>query len=224
MEGLKKHLRVSSLLIFKRVPLHLQFLFQFVFNTCQFIAEVHIIFIVRSHSHGYYYNYQTIINLWSRLAPSALILSCNLRSAEELLLGRLALASTLCLCMPLPCTTRSGKMPKPPYSCWEIPPMSRLSWTFCRKPVLQHWNHVSAVPNLHRWKNTIIGIPEGMVAEGRVEIKSIGEGNSYFEFVFSSVVGQNLPVVDTWSVASIANGGPEEIALLFQEAMCVALG
>ena len=63
-----------------------------------------------------------------------------------------------------------------------------------------------------------------MVAEGRVEIKSIGEGNSYFEFVFSSVVGQNLPVVDTCSVASISNGGPEEIALLFQETVCVALG
>ena len=163
----------------------------------------------------YNYNYQIIINLWSRLAPSTLILFCNLRSAEEQLLGILALVSTLCLCKPLPCTTRWGKMPKLLYSCWEILPMFRLSWIFSHRPVLQRWNHVSTVPNLNSWKNTIIGIPKWMVTEGWVEVKSIGEGYSYFKFIFSSVVGQNLPVVDTWSVASIANGSPEKIALLF---------
>ena len=63
-----------------------------------------------------------------------------------------------------------------------------------------------------------------MVTKGRVEVKSIREGYSYFEFIFSSVISQNLPVVDARSIASIANCGPEEIALLFKETVCIALG
>lgn len=54
-----------------------------------------------------------------------------------------------------------------------------------------------------------------MVTEGSIEIKGIGEGDSDFELIFSSIIGDDFPVVNSAGEPIGRDHRSENVCLFF---------
>ncbi len=77
-------------------------------------------------------------------------------------------------------------------------------------------------PELSKW-HTIISPAEGMIAKGTIEIKVLGRSDSDFHLVFSAAICDDFPIVHTTAISHIGYCGSENVGLLFEKYIGVAL-